>query len=304
MLVIAHLSDAHIGPLPPPSVRELMGKRLTGYVNWRRGRNTTHDMEVLDSIIADIDAQQSDHIAFTGDIVNIGLTTEFPAAQAFMTRLGPPERVSFVPGNHDAYVRGSLKPLGRSLGPWMTGDGSDDSVFPYIRRRDGVALIGLSSAVPTLPFLASGTLGRNQLAALEEILAALRDEGLCRVVLVHHPPYRRGAKPGRELTDAGGFETVMRRVGAELVLHGHNHCTSLVHVAGPERPVPVLGAPSASAIRGTRTHSAGYHVLTIDPDGKRSAIAIRSRGLMPNSRNVGDLGGIAIDGPSGSVRRP
>ena len=104
--LLAHLSDAHIGPLPRPHRRELLGKRITGYMNWKRGRSLTHNMDVLAAIVADIHAQKPDHIAMTGDILNIGLKAEFPFAAAWLETLGPPDKVSFVPGNHDAYTRG------------------------------------------------------------------------------------------------------------------------------------------------------------------------------------------------------
>ena len=48
---------------------------------------------------------------------NIGLAAEFPFARAFIEGLGPPASVSFVPGNHDAYVRGSLPYLARAFAP-------------------------------------------------------------------------------------------------------------------------------------------------------------------------------------------
>lgn len=276
---IVHLSDAHIGPLPQPLLRELVGKRLTGFANWRRGRSRTHDMPLLTRVLEDIDTYGPDHICMTGDIVNIGLASEFPPARRFLERLGPPERVSFVPGNHDAYVRSALLPMQHELGPWMTGDGAPGPTFPYIRKRDGIAFVGLSSGVPTLPFMASGTLGRVQLAALEETLAELGRQGLCRVVLVHHPPYRAGASAGRGLTDAARFEHVIASVGAELILHGHNHRIMIAGITGADgKPVPVLGAPSASAISGTLAHRAGYHRITIDPDGWRSSITLSTRG--------------------------
>ena len=295
MVLIAHLTDPHIGPLPRPRLRELASKRLTGYINWRRGRSATHDMGALSAILADMQAHEPDHIAFTGDIVNIGLAAEFPVAREFITRLGAPERVSFVPGNHDAYVRASMLPLSRSLGPWMASDGSVTSEFPFVRRREGIAIVGVTSAVPTLPFMASGRIGRRQAARLMELLGALRDEGLCRVVLIHHPPYRGGASAGRGLSDAAHFEAVIRRAGAELVLHGHNHRTSVAHLRGPNGPVPVVGAPSASAIGGTRTHRAAYHLFAIAPDGTRSKITARARGLLVDGASIGDLDAISLE---------
>src|ERR1700689_739171 len=101
---IAHLSDAHIGPLPRPTLKELSGKRGLGYINWRRGRHRAHDMDLLSRLVADLLAAPRDHIAMTGDILNIGLPSEFPAAAAWLSTLGAPQDVSFTPGNHDAYV--------------------------------------------------------------------------------------------------------------------------------------------------------------------------------------------------------
>ncbi len=63
-----------------------------------------------------------------------------------------------------------------------------------------MALIGLCSAVPTPPFVASGRLGREQLDAFEGELRALSNEGLARVVLIHHPPL-----PGQHRRAAGSM---------------------------------------------------------------------------------------------------
>jgi hypothetical protein len=57
--VLAHLSDAHIGPLPKPLRRELLNKRFTGYVNWMR-RAHIHDMKVLGAIVAGLDPSGAD----------------------------------------------------------------------------------------------------------------------------------------------------------------------------------------------------------------------------------------------------
>src|SRR6478672_1695364 len=108
MYRLAHLSDPHLGPMARPRLRELANKRITGYFNWRRGRDRTHDMDLLDRLLEDMHAQQPNHIACTGDLINIGLHGEFQIARMFLEKLGPPDRVSFVPGNHDAYVRTSM----------------------------------------------------------------------------------------------------------------------------------------------------------------------------------------------------
>ncbi len=77
MFTLAHLSDPHLAPLPEPRWSELIGKRVTGYINWQRRRRFIHDRAVLDKIVADLKAQTPDHIAVTGDLANIALPEEF-----------------------------------------------------------------------------------------------------------------------------------------------------------------------------------------------------------------------------------
>jgi 3',5'-cyclic AMP phosphodiesterase CpdA len=287
-LVLAHLSDAHIGPLPRPRRRELIGKRFTGYINWTRGRALIHDMDVLSALVADIKALQPDHVAMTGDILNIGLKAEYPLARAWLQSLGAPHDVSFVPGNHDAYVRATMPDLAATFAPWTTGD-AGSSTYPYLRVRGGVALIGLSSAVPTPPFMASGRLGRQQCDACASLLSQCARQGLVRVVMIHHPPNRGGARFGRALVDADAFEAMIRQAGAELVIHGHNHRLSVVHLDGPGSKVPVVGVASASALRGTADHRAGYNIYEIEGTTKDPRIKARMRGLLPGGHEIGDL---------------
>src|SRR4029077_16349126 len=70
-------------------------------------------------------------------------------------------------------------------------------------------------------FRATGRLGAAQLGRL----AALLDEhaGTFRVVLIHHPPQTRPEWRARRLIDGDAFIAVLRKHGAELVLHGHEH---------------------------------------------------------------------------------
>ena len=121
---LAHLSDAHIGPLPPAHPRELLGKRLTGYLNWTRGRSHLHDMAVLARLVTDMRAQQPDHIAMTGDILNLGLPAEFPLARDWLKTLGESHDVSFTPGNHDAYTKAIMPVLARTFAPWTSDSGA------------------------------------------------------------------------------------------------------------------------------------------------------------------------------------
>ena len=298
---LAHLSDPHVGPLGRPRLSQLFGKRATGYANWRRGRSRSHDMATLSLLVTDLRAQGAGHIACTGDLCNIGLPSEWETARTFLEALGSPEAVSFVPGNHDAYVRGSLEGLLAACSGYTGDDSGSSGRFPYLRRRGPVALVGLSSAIPTKPFVATGRLGPPQLAAAESLLRALATEPgkPFRVVMIHHPPQPGGASSGRELKDAAAFTAMIARAGADLILHGHNHTTTSARVPGPDgRGIPVVGAPSASARPdghgGLAARRASYILYDITRNGAGYAISARRRGL-DAAGAIGDLGPIDLD---------
>jgi 3',5'-cyclic AMP phosphodiesterase CpdA len=285
---LAHLSDPHVGPILRPRLRDLAGKRLTGYINYRRGRHLVHDMAMLERITADMLAQTPDHVAVTGDLVNIGLESEFVTAQRYLQRIGGPDFVSVIPGNHDAYVRSSLRYMNATAALWMAGDGESLPAFPYLRRRNGVALIGLSSGIPTAPLLASGEVGETQTKALRKLLATTGAEGLVRVVMIHHPPVVNGASVGRGLRDADAFEKAIRSEGAELVIHGHNHRHSVHALGGPNGPVPVVGVASASAVPGSPRHMAAWHLYEIEGKAGAAKISMTVRGLLATGA-IGDV---------------
>lgn len=289
MFRLAHLSDPHLNPLPRVRLRELAGKRVTGYANWLRGRRKAHDMPLLDRIVADIHTAAPDHVACTGDVSHIGLTLEFEQAAHFLDRLGPREKVSFVPGNHDAYVRASLAPLTAAMAPWCRSDDGAHG-YPWLKVRHGVALIGLNSAVPTGPLMAWGRAGAEQLDKAEMLLRYAAGRGLRRVVLIHHPPHVGGAKRGREMKDADAFERMIVEAGAELIVHGHNHRTSLGWIRGPDSEVPVVGVACCSMSPSSHGERAAWHLFEIPEKGP---ITVQKRGLASDG-SIGPLDDLVL----------
>ena len=262
---LAHLSDPHLPPLPVPQVSELLGKRGLGYLNWTRNRHQYHRRDVLDVLVSDMQAQVPSHIAVTGDLVNLALEAEFAPALAWLRAVGPPDRVTAVPGNHDAYVRATRHRFAESFADYLRGDDAFDATFPVLRRRGPLLLIGLSTAVPTPPFMATGTLGRAQLEALGQTLSRLAHDDAFRVLLVHHP--LRSASMIKRLTDAPELLAVLKRHGVDLVLHGHDHVHSTIWIDGPSGTIPVVGVPSASARAHGHYPAAAYNLFSIARDG-------------------------------------
>ncbi len=276
--------------MPPARPLELASKRLTGWLNWHlhRGRGALL-AHARDALVADIAAQAPDHVAVTGDLVNLALAAEFAPAAEWLTGLGAPADVSLVPGNHDAYVPGALARAISHWGPHMRGDSADAPEFPYLRRRGPVALVGVSSAIATAPFLATGRVGGNQLCRLHDILHQLGTEGAARVVLIHHPPTAGTARRAARLTDAAALRTVLQQTGAELVLHGHTHRADLGWLPGPGAAIPVVGVPSASLAPTATRRGAGWNLLAIEGRPGAWTITRSERGFPPAGHAIVEL---------------
>lgn len=264
---LAHLSDPHLPPMPATRWRDLAGKRALGYLNWTRNRHKIHRREVLDTLVSDMQAQTPDQIAVTGDLVNLALEAEFAPARAWLESLGAPDRVTVIPGNHDAYVRATQHCFAQAFGDYLRGDTASDGgiAFPSLRRRGPLALISTSSAVPTPPLMATGWLGRSQLDALDRMLAELAAEQAFRVLLIHHP--LRSDSRYKRLTNSASLLALLKRHGVELVLHGHDHVHSTIWIDGASGRIPVVGVPSASAVAHGRYPAAAYNLLSIERDG-------------------------------------
>jgi 3',5'-cyclic AMP phosphodiesterase CpdA len=117
------------------------------------------------------------------------------------------------------------------------------SGFPFVRIFGRFALIGINSAVPTPPAVASGTVGLEQCERFAAISKFLHQHGYVRIVLIHHPPLPEHGR--RALTDAPAFEKVLIEAGADLVLHGHNHRPMISWRDTSTGPLPIIGAGAA-----------------------------------------------------------
>ena len=293
-VTIAHLTDVHLGPIAGFTPGYWNVKRLLGYANWLRNRRDAYQMDVLDRIVADLEAQAPDHIAVTGDLVNIGLPQEHINALAWVESLGPPEDVTVIPGNHDIYSRLRGDPGTERWSAYMASCAQGAAhahaggAFPFVRMLGPVAIIGVNSAVPTPPLVASGRLGEEQLVRLGAVLERLGKADVFRLVLIHHPPLPGQAKRFRGLEDAARLEAVLSRHGAELVLHGHNHSNMLAWCATGAGAVPVVGAPSAALGRHRKGEQlARYNLYRIA--GPPWEIELVGRGLKEAGGEVVEL---------------
>ena len=281
--LLAHVTDPHLPPPVAASPAMWFSKRGLSMLSWQRSRRRRHLRAVCDAVVADMRAASPDGVVVTGDLTNFATEAEFAQGAAWLAGLGPEGTVSFVPGNHDAIVPDALEAGTRHLLPWLTGDDGRDG-WPWLRRRGPLALIGLSTAVPTPPFSAAGAVGARQIEAAADLLRATRGEGLCRVVLLHHSP-ADNCSARKSLRDRVALRAMLAREGAELVLHGHTHRAEFTVLRGPERRVLALGAPSASMRFGRRRVPGAWRALRISSAGGGLwRLDVRERGIGVDGR--------------------
>jgi len=287
--LFAHLSDPHLSTLEDVRHRDLMNKRLLGYLSWKSHRREEHRAEVLAALVRDLGQCRPQHTVITGDLTHIGLESEFLEVARWLSSLGPPDRFTVIPGNHDTYVR---SPWEQTLAHWLPYLASDapavpagslhDDVFPSLRIRDQIAFIGLSSARPSSPFLAVGSLGSRQLQKLNDLLAETGEQGLFRVLLIHHPPLPGTLGWRKRLTDSRALREVLVRRGVELVLHGHAHRATRGWITTiSANPAPVIGVPSASAIGQKPGRRARYNLYRVSRTEFGWNLEIEARAYSP-----------------------
>ncbi|WP_375623370.1 MULTISPECIES: metallophosphoesterase family protein [unclassified Bartonella] len=266
MFYLAHISDIHLSPLPQPSLFELFGKRLTGYLNWQKKRKSQMVTNVLETLINTLNKKKTDHLVISGDLVNLALDKEFEQAHRWLLNLGQPQDISLTFGNHDAYVRGAFQKACTLFKPWITGDVPQKStfLFPYMRIRKNVAIIATSSAIATPPFQASGYFGKVQAQTLPFFLKEAAQHNLFRVVMIHHPPFPKATSWHKKLWDIKRFLDVIKYHGCELILHGHTHLPTLNYIEGPIKKIPIVGVPSASQAFGDKKPPAGFNLFSIE----------------------------------------
>jgi 3',5'-cyclic AMP phosphodiesterase CpdA len=280
MFRLAHVTDPHFRGFGGVGLGDFVGKRAVGALNLVVNRTRKHKMALLEALREDLRAQTVDHVALTGDLSNISIEAEWASALRWLDALGAdPHAVTVIPGNHDTYVPAVVesKIFERLFAAYQTRDPgavASDETYPFVRVRGDVALVAVSSCVPTGDLGAWGEVGAPQLARLDAALTSPDITGKTRVVLIHHPPVLIKEGEHRNLRDRAALAAVLARAGAELVIHGHDHADERATLEGPGgAKIPVVGAGSASYAGGPERRSR-YNVYEID--GRKITCVIRA----------------------------
>src|SRR4029079_13481863 len=83
----------------------------------------------------------------------------------------------------------------------------------------------------------------------------------------------------RRLIDGDLFRHAIAEGGAELILHGHNHRTSVTFLDGCDGPVPLVGAAAASVSPRRGREGGSYCLFDIDDSGSGFTVTLSERGV-------------------------
>ncbi len=277
---VAHFSDLHVLDLEGVSTTRFLNKRFTGWVNLRLKRQHKHRPAYVRAIAREITRAKVDHVVITGDLTNLALEQEFEATRKLLQdelHLTP-EQVTVVPGNHDLYTRGALrsKRFTTYFEHFMESDLPDLAAeidlgrFPVVKLRGPLAIIGLSSAVPRPPLVASGQLGKKQIEALARILAHPEVRRRTPVVALHHPIHNPPSwlkMVVEGLWDAQGLTDALASVERGLLLHGHLHFRVQRDLPTRAGSMLAIGATSASLEHLEQHKMAGFNLYEFDSAG-------------------------------------
>lgn len=289
---LAHLSDIHVtAPRLGWRRADWFNKRLMAWFNFRclgRRFRFRHGDEVLGILIDNLRRRDINHVIFSGDATALGFESELRRAVEGLN-VGDGFAGLAVPGNHDyCTVSAAASGLFESyFAPWQQGERVDGAVYPFAQKVGDAWLVAVNSCTGNRwAWDAGGSVGREQLARLERLLATLSSGP--RILITHYPVCLSNGKPERlthGLRDLDDVVSVATRGGVKLWLHGHRHGPYWIDEP-PLAPFPVVCAGSA-----TQTGCWSYTEYTLEG----TAVTVLRRVFNPASRRFDDAGETRLD---------
>lgn len=223
MLRIAHVSDVHVLEMRPPGGASYgMDVRFLSF-----GRRLDAQARVKKLVRAiDRAMRCADHVVVTGDLTESGSDGQFEAlALALATAAIAPERLTLVPGNHDAYTDGGAwtRALAGPLRPYAPTAAMEPGKVVDLGKA---VLFPMDVSFPQPIARAAGLLTET---AARKLDARLSDDSLAKkpqVVVQHHPPHPRIIRAWDWVDGLRGGDRMLHMLTRHRrmhVLHGHLH---------------------------------------------------------------------------------
>jgi 3',5'-cyclic AMP phosphodiesterase CpdA len=242
---VAHISDLHFGADEPA---------------------------VAAGLLRDLEAVAPHVVVVTGDLTQRARTAEFRAARAFLDAIQAPQLV--VPGNHDIPLYNIAARFGWPLAGycrWITED-----LRPTFADRE-IAVAGVNTARSNT--WKDGRISIADIEGLREFFDAWPEKGT-KILAAHHPFIPPTSDPTAALVGrAKAALAMLSSCGCHLILAGHLHQAYAgdvrPHHVEIDRSILVVQAGTAISRR-RRDEANAYNLLTIDQEGQRLTIDVRT----------------------------
>ena len=234
----------------------------------------------LDSMISLVGDIAPDAIAVSGDLTQRCSNSEFQQARRYLDAMRDTAPVIVIPGNHDVRWIGAVA---RNFDFGLLGNRSahEFKYSKYVRyispelnpslEVPGAVIAGCNTAHGisrgslTRRFRDLGVIGHVNKRDLRKVEEAFEnaDPGAARVVMIHHNPIRGAASGRHGLANTKKALAAFSRLGAELILCGHDHQEAVHTVEQGEFGLVISTAGTISnRLRAGRPSS--FNLVTID----------------------------------------
>jgi 3',5'-cyclic AMP phosphodiesterase CpdA len=187
MATIAQLTDLHL--LEDSYADRPFGPRARlSYLSFGRRLDPGERKKRVADALEEVRARNVDHLLITGDLTEDGHLEQFEVLAELLSESRiPAERITLVPGNHDAYTDGDA--FAEALKGPLKRHAATSWVGSALRFPD-VTIVPVSTAFHQSPLRSAGAIAQEELESLASIA---KDPGLAGRPLVfaqHHPPGR------------------------------------------------------------------------------------------------------------------
>ncbi|MDP2317634.1 MAG: metallophosphoesterase [Pseudomonadota bacterium] len=284
MTRIAHLSDLH---LLEPAVGTRRGKDWfrVHYLSLKRSLDYVSRRARAEQALRAAWEHGFDHLVITGDLTEDGALVQYEVLADVLEASGiPAEKITLLPGNHDAY--GTAMPwdlaIAGPLARWA--DTSREGGAAWL---DDCVIVPVSSAIPQTFLRSSGRIGGHALDHVGAI--ASREPGRPVVIAQHHPPYAVMHQWVHGLLNHEAVTGLLEARDNVSVLHGHIHRRKErgLYAGGPLRIFsPFAVADNVAPLRMYEVADGLLHPLT--------ALAPRPDPLGAVCRDVEAMGSVVL----------
>lgn len=235
MTILAHLSDLHMLERDHHKRRGLSRTRLQ-FLSTGAALDAEARLQRATRLLQLAQRGGADHILLTGDLTEDGVDSQFEMLAEALDLSGvEPERVTLLPGNHDAYV--DFHAFDRALaGPLKAFRATS-----HDRARtvlDDAVIVPISTTIEGQWFTRSrGAIRLDDVARIRRVASDPISRERAVVVAQHHPPSHHPLF-AVEWFDGVDNVTAMRDLLQERarvhILHGHTHRRATKHLSGRE----------------------------------------------------------------------